>query len=316
MTELMIELTEQLTSGTAQLTTIATSLLSTLIIIDLIWSVMSNLEQDYLSTLPLKIFKYGVWIWIVTQYDSDILKPVTAFFVGIGAAAGGSAADVSVLQDPSAIIDAGIEAMQPLTDNAFNSISTTIANWILYIFGLAGYVIVAFQVFLTVLEYHVITALAVVLLPFGVLPKTAFLAEKAISAILGFCIKLMVLAFLASVCVPILYQFQLNHSTIGNIVIHIVKVLAIAYLILRGPSVAAGMLSGSPSLSGEGAAQAAAGKGFSAAGSAVSEAGKWTGASNAVSAASSSYRNLRSASSAMVTGGVSASLKMVKNLFK
>jgi type IV secretion system protein TrbL len=60
----------------------------------------------------------------------------------------------------------------------------------------------AIQVFLSVLEYYLITAVAGILVPLGLLPQTKFLAEKAIGAVVSPGIKLMVLAFIVAVTNP------------------------------------------------------------------------------------------------------------------
>ena len=61
------------------------------------------------------------------------------------------------------------------------------------------YFLIGIQIFITYLEFYVIATLALILLPFGVNRRTAFLGEKAIGAVLSFGIKLMVLAFIAAV---------------------------------------------------------------------------------------------------------------------
>ena len=131
--------------------------------------------------------------------------------------------------------------------------------------------IIAIQIFITVLEFYLVVALSSILLPFALLDRTKFLAEKAIGGVISFGIKLMVLAFLMTVARPILALAVLPvDPSYNQIMALILTVGALAILVWNAPGIAAGMLAGSPSLTAgtavQGAAVAAIGGGATVAG--------------------------------------------------
>jgi type IV secretion system protein TrbL len=128
-----------------------------------------------------------------------------------------------------------------------------------------------------------VAALALILLPFGVNRHTAFLGEKAIGAVLSFGIKLMVLAFIAAVAVPLVKTWSLPvDPTNKQMFCLLLGSLAITFLAWHAPTMAAGLLSGHPTLTagtaaGFGAAGAAATVGLGWASAALGRAGIRTG---------------------------------------
>jgi hypothetical protein len=126
-----------------------------------------------------------------------------------------------------------------------------------YLLIMAAFLIMAIQAFLAVLEYYVILAVAGVLIPWGVLPQTKFLAEKAIGAVVSAGIKLMVLAFIIAVVDPVLASIHFSGPEIklNELWSVLLTAAAIAFLAWHVPSLTAGLLAGSPSLSASGVAQ-------------------------------------------------------------
>ena len=62
-----------------------------------------------------------------------------------------------------------------------------------FIFTLVAFFMLAIQVFITYLEFYLVAALSLVLVPFGVFKHTAFIAERAFGSVVSFGVKLMVL---------------------------------------------------------------------------------------------------------------------------
>lgn len=130
------------------------------------------------------------------------------------------------------------------------------------------FVWMAIHAVVTYIEFFVISIMAIVLLPFGMLNKTAFLAEKALGAVPSAGVKLCVLQIVLTVSAKVLNNLVIDITTNNvNSYMTVVVVCAICTIInARAPEMAAGLLSGSPSLS----AGAAAGVTGSATSSAVS----------------------------------------------
>lgn len=232
-------------------------LLGTLIVIDLILAVVLNLSDgDHMRTLVSKVLKYGFFIWIVMDYKT-FTNVILNTFEMIGLKAGGGSITNAMLSDPSNIATYGIWVTEPIFDfiNNLGAVDVLknlhkviIAGWTGIVIMLC-YFIIGIQIFITYLEFYLIATLALILLPFGVNRRTAFLGEKAIGAVLSFGIKLMVLAFIAAVAIPLVKTWSLPvDPTNKQMFCLLLGSLAITFLAWHAPAMAAGLLSGHPTL--------------------------------------------------------------------
>jgi type IV secretion system protein TrbL len=175
--------------------------------------------------------------------------------------AAGSSGGHGLLLDPSRIAGYGLNATEALA-KALEKVSITdigdaLVFGISYLIIMAAFLVMAIQAFIAVLEYYLIAAIAGVLVPWALLPQTKFLAEKAIGAVVSAGIKLMVLAFIIAVADPVLSSIRFSGEEIKLNELWSVLLVssAIAYLAWQAPSLAAGLLAGSPSLGASGIAQ-------------------------------------------------------------
>ena len=208
-----------------------------------------------------KILKFGFWIWLVTEFP-QIVGWVIESFTEAGFRAVGFWGDRSILMNPGNIMDSFFIAALPIID-AMDTVSWyeigELSILALALMGLfMAYLIIAAQIFLVTVEYYIISGLAVILLPFGVFKPTSFLAEKTISALISFGIKYMVLALIVGLVGPVLATLVpvANHD-INNALSVVAASLLIAFLVWSAPRMAAGLISGSPSLDAQSATQAA-----------------------------------------------------------
>jgi len=305
------------TSGLGFINGDAKWLLGTLMIIDLLLVILLNLSDgDHMKTLISKILRYGLFIWIVVDYK-NITNTVLDSFEMIGLKAGGGAVSTAMLSDPSELASYGIWITEPIFEYIDNlgTIDALKNLHKIMITGFTGltimlcFFIIGIQIFITYLEFYIVATLALVLIPFGVNKHTAFLGEKAIGAVLSFGIKLMVLAFIASVAIPLVKTWSLPvDPTNKQIFCLLLGSLAITFLAWHAPGVASGLLSGSPSLTGGSAAGfalagAAATAGLGLAGSAAAR-GAMTAGAQATRAAAAAGGQLAGAYSAGGMSGV------------
>jgi len=292
-------------------------LLGTLMLIDLLLAILLNLSDgDHMKTLVSKILRYGLFIWIVMDYR-NIIQVVFDSFQMIGLKAGGGGISNAMLSDPSALADQGILAASPIFEH-LSTIGTVdmLGNLPDIIFtGLVGllvifcFFIISIQIFITYLEFYLVGTLALILIPFGVNKHTAFLGEKAIGAVLSFGIKLMVLAFIASVAIPLVKSWALPvDPTLKQALCLLLGSCGLTFLAWQAPGVASSLLSGSPSLTGGSAAGfalagAAATAGLGLAGSAAAR-GAMTAGAQATRAAASAGGQMAGAYSAGGMSGV------------
>ena len=249
-------------------------LLGVLIAIDLLLAVLLNLSDgDHMKTLITKTLKYGFFIWLVMDYK-NLTNVVIDSFEKIGLKAGGRSLSSALLTDPSALADEGILLTAPIFDH-INNLSTmdmmknlpdVVFTGLIGLLIIFSFFIIGIQIFITYLEFYVVGALALILLPFGVNHRTAFLGEKAIGAVLSFGIKLMVLAFIAAVTIPLVKTWALPvDPTLKQCLCLFLGACALTFLSWHAPTMAAGLLSGHPTLTAGTAAGTLVGGGWAAA---------------------------------------------------
>jgi type IV secretion system protein TrbL len=199
-----------------------------------------------------KILHIGAWVWIVQSYPS-LCKAFVDSLVSAGLLAGGGG-DVSLIMDPSRLAGYGLDATEPLTKKLGDLGMTDLSDLLVFGFGylaiLACFLIMAINVFLAVLEYYLFAALVGIFLPFGLLSPTKFLAEKAVGAVVSASVKLMVLAFVTAVIDPVLsnIHFAGPEITFNELWSVFLTVCALMFFCWKAPSLAAGLLGGSPHL--------------------------------------------------------------------
>jgi type IV secretion system protein TrbL len=261
--------------GYSRLQPIVNGLLVALAGIDIVlvgfWWALGGGER--LTEVMKKILFLGFWLWFTKSFQSNA-KAFVDSLISAGLTAGGQSGGYNLLLDPSRIAAYGLTATEQLA-KALDDISVTdfgdmIIFGVSYLLIMAAFLAMAIQAFLAVLEYYLITAVAGVLVPWALLPQTKFLAEKAIGAVVSAGIKLMVLAFIIAVTNPVLASIHFSGPEIklNELWSVLLTTGAIAFLSWHAPSLAAGLLAGSPSLGAGAVAQNLASGAMLAAGAA------------------------------------------------
>src|SRR6202047_5257563 len=114
----------------------------------------------------------------------------------------------------------------------------------------------AIQLFVSLIEFKLTTLAGFVLVPFGLLGRTAFLAEKVLGNVVSSGIKVLVLAVIIGIGSTIFGQFTTgfnNPPTINDALTLILASLSLFGLSIFGPGIANGLIAGGPQL-GAGAA--------------------------------------------------------------
>lgn len=262
------------------------------------------------KTLLLCLFSFFVANW------TSLINAVLDGFVWAGFTAGGSspAAGAALIKDPSSIIAQAFVVTQPI-ENEVNSLSWySIGSLILlgwsYIFTILAFFMLAIQVFITYLEFYLVAALTLILVPFGVFKHTAFIAERAFGSVVSFGVKLMVLSFIIAAASPVLSTITL--PTVPNLqqaYMVMLAALAIAFLSWHAPGIAAGMISGGPSLTAGSAAGFVASSTLGVlAGAAAASSAARTTAAGTLSATKAAASGLGTARAGAQLGAASAQL--------
>lgn len=214
-------------------------------------------KSDITVAAIQKITAIGLLLWIITGIQS-LSYTLIRSFAHAGLVAGGNVINMSNLFDPSAIIDMGFKSTKPIFDTigGFANIAIhPVDSALLFLAGIMGlfsYFLIAWNLFIVVIEFYLFTVCAVILIPFAVFKPTAWLAERAIGGTFTIGVKLMVMALIISLTYDILNSMDLSPMVYSNYrtFCAVSLMCVLAYLCWSAPHFAAGIVSGGPNLSG------------------------------------------------------------------
>ncbi|MGC8624424.1 MAG: P-type conjugative transfer protein TrbL [Phycisphaerae bacterium] len=295
-------------------------LLNFLIIMNIVLSAMlwALSEDQVMVKLARKIVYIGFFVWLVQNWQS-LCDTIAQSFMYLGFEAGGIGFPQVYLLNPGNIAYRGFTASSPIMTEIGNLCGPIgffknfpqIALLTLAVLAiLAAFFIVAIQAVVTILSFKLGSLAAFVLIPFGVLSKTAFIAERPLGWVVSSGVRLMVLTLVAGIGDLAFGHLQLNPDSItirsaldialGAIVL---MVLAITATRLAGDLVSGGPSLGAASMVGAagGAGAVAFGSGQAVYGGGTFLAGSMVGASLASVRAASAISS--SGNMAMAAGG-------------
>jgi len=243
----------------------AIGLLGILSIITITWhALMWSFDEsgNALKEFLRKVIFIGAFIFIVKSFPW-LVKHVISGFAWVGNTAGNQASP-SIVNDPTEIMKQGVRVCANLVVEITNSSSLSALGHLMICFGeflaiILCFIIIAIQVFLINVELAIITTLGLILIPFGVWKPTSFIAEKVFGAIISFGVRLMVLSFILAVAYPFLQQLALPPDpSLLDFVNTFAGAAMLAFLSFHAPGMAAGLISGSPTLSAQNVSSGAA----------------------------------------------------------
>lgn len=258
------------------LTNDAMALFSSLAIIDLtfvyIYLLINEDTNQLLTMLFKKILIYGAFVFMIMSYGT-IVTQISSSFAKAGIKAGGETVNVSQqlneLTNPSKIANKGIEITMPVLNNYISSnigsiiIDGIVANlpvvaaalnvtgiqkitnnsaFILVAMLLASVIIIAcffilaMQLFVYQVEFAIVAALGIILIPFGVFNHTSFIFDKIKHSIINFGIKYMLIATLAGVAIKFMDTLKIPENPTWQQLFYVVLAASsIAYLAVNIP---------------------------------------------------------------------------------
>lgn len=238
----------------------AESLFTKLLIIELVlFGIGVALHKiDFKAEIVAKVLAIGFVQFLLFRYVW-LVDALREGFVQAGLAAGGDNLNASEFLDPSAYITSGFDKVYSVLESRFADDSWQFLsmlnmmghmNLIVLLIMFFAFAAMGFQIFLAVLEFYIVTSLAIIMIPFLLIEKTSFLGSRALNGILSNCIKLMVLAFIASLAAPVLQElnFASAEPTLKESVNLTVGALAVALIMWRAPSIAMSFIAGSSGL--------------------------------------------------------------------
>ena len=273
----------QVDAGFGLIQSDVTGTLGTLVIISIaitavLWAIDEN--QNVLASLVRKVLLVGFFAWLVTQWHT-LSTTVVNGFAALGLkASGGTMSVTDFTQSPSKIVIAGINVVSALMQyiqkiapgpiEFFAHIDVVIITAVAAIGILIAFVILAVEIVVTIIEFHIVTLVAFVTVPFGVLTQTSFMSERAIGYVVSVGVKMMALAVVVGLGTTIFDNYTVSadpgiNEDCGLLLAAVVMVM----LALKVPAIAGALISGGPQLNAGGAVMGAAGIAATVAGGAL-----------------------------------------------
>lgn len=308
-------------------------LTSTLIVIDitlagLFWALSQ--QADVIAGLLKKVLYVGFFALLIGNFQ---VLSVILFesFAGLGIKAGSALLTPEDLLRPGYVAGIGFQSAMPLLAEVgellgpiaffhnFILIAVMLIAWAII---LLAFFILAVQLFVTILEFKLVSLAGFVLVPFALWNRTAFLAERVLGHVITSGIKLMVLAIIIGIGSTLFASFTdafagAQDVTLAQVMGTVLAATVFLWLGFFGPGIAAGLVTGAPQLGAGSAAStvAAVGAGAVLAGAGAAATGRGIAASvsSSVSAGASlaggartAYDLGRAGSGARGAGGVAA----------
>ncbi|MEQ8399353.1 type IV secretion system protein [Thalassobaculum sp.] len=242
-------------------------------------------RQETIADLIKKMVVISLFVWLIRDWQQlmDIVFTSAAMLGVIAGTVGNiDQNDIQNYVRPSRLIATGYDYFGTMIlkiGDLFGSWSPSailkgIVMAILFaliaLIVLVGFLVGGIRVLMTTLEFHIMTALIVIMLPFAVLRATSFLAERSFAIVVSLSVKMMVTLFILTLVESIL--LEMLQTTAGKldwpiVVSYLVTGILIPILLWVAPNLAAGLMSGNPTLNaGQFVASAA---GMAVAGSAL-----------------------------------------------
>ncbi len=264
----------QIDSGFGLISGDVAGVLATLVVISIsvtaiLWAIDET--QNIFSSFVRRTLVVGLFSWVVASWHSLSSTIVNGFGqLGLKASGGGSV--TGFFNAPTEAVDAGLKvatqliqyiaqlASQNMGLGALQHIDAIICAAVAAIGILLAFIVLAIEIAVTIIEFHLVTLIGFVVVPFGVLTQTAFLAERAIGYVVSVGMKIMALGVILGIGINIFKSMTLSpEPTLTEECGFVLAALFLMMLALKVPSIAGALVSGGPQLSGGSALIGAAG---------------------------------------------------------
>jgi type IV secretion system protein TrbL len=276
------------------------------------WAVSSN--RDALAGAFSKILLIGAFAYIINDWQG-LSETIFAGFLELGLTAGGGTISSADFLNPGAVIETGWQIVKALgdapttTEDPLDVIGNLIDAIIIGISMLGimvAFAILALQIIVTLLEFKIVTLGGFILLPFGILSKTAFMAERPLGYVVASGLKVLALAIVISGAQAVFAQLTPSgEPDIYEAMTILTAAIILAMLSLFAPNLAAALVSGGPALGAGALAVGGLAVGGAAGVAAITVAGAGAAAAGTASKIASSSKAAAGASAGKPPSGPS-----------
>ncbi len=260
-------------------------LTATLVVIDMtlagLWWAMGSGQNEVIARLIKKVLYVGAFAYLLGNFNM-LAGILFRSFSGLGLLASGSTVSAAEFLQPGRLAQVGVDTAAPLLarvgelagfPRVFANLETIVVLLLAWAVVVLSFFVVSIQLFVTLIEFKLMTLAGFVLVPFALWGKTAFMAEKVLGGVISSGIKVLVLAVIVGISTLVFNDFRTGISaepTLDEAAAVMLASLAMLGLGIFGPGIATGLVSGAPQLGAGAVAGTAPGAaGVAAAGVAV-----------------------------------------------
>lgn len=229
------------------------------------WALDEN--NNVAGALFRKTLLIGFFAWLVSDW-SGLSKTIVLGFAQLGLKAGGSGVNVNTfISSPSDLVYMGMKLVTGMSVQIkelsgpiafFENFAMILVIGIAMIGVIIAFVILAVQVFVTIIEFRLVTLAAFILIPFGIMKQTSFLSDRALGYVASSGLKVLTIALIVSVGSKTFETLTLGPvPSIEAAISILIASVVLVMLALTVPSIAAALITGGPQI-GAGAALAGA----------------------------------------------------------
>lgn len=227
------------------------------------WALDEN--NQIIAGLFRKVLLIGFFAWLLNDWNG-LTSTIVKGFAALGLKAGGSAMNVQAfLSSPSDLVYMGMTLVTGMTVQIkeltgpiafFENFAMILVLGIAILGVILAFLVLAVQVFVTIIEFRMVTLAAFVLIPFGIIKQTSFLSERALGYVASSGLKLLTIALIVSVGSKTFKTLTLAPvPNIENAISILIASVVLAMLSVTVPAIASALVTGGPQL-GAGAALA------------------------------------------------------------
>jgi len=231
----------------------ATITILTLVLTALLTWVWGEVDT-LLRALIQRILLIGFVGYLVNNWHSLTMMVVDGM-TQLGLKAGGSGESFNTfLNSPEQIVSDGFNIAKHIYDVCNNCSLITNAGWLLiYLIAVAMILLAMFwlaiTVFVTTLEFKLVTLASMILVPFAVWQKTTFLSDRALGYVFSVGAKLLALALVTTIGEKFLANLTVSATpNLENAAAIVLACFTVLILALSGGSLASALVSGGPQL--------------------------------------------------------------------
>jgi type IV secretion system protein TrbL len=211
-------------------------------------------RSNVLADLIWKVLGFAVLFWLVDTWPV-LLRGLRDSAIEAGLLVGGSVLSVNDLTDPGNLVDFGF-SVTALLFNKLAQLNLITNGFIVIIGGLAGwlvvllYMVMSAHLFMALLEYYIVGACLLFLVPFLAYEKTAFAGERVFGTFVSHALRLLIYAAIFSAALPILYTYKLpNDPTLADTGMLLAGTIVMFAAVLSAPALASGAVAGAGAFS-------------------------------------------------------------------